>query len=105
MRASVWVGIALIVAGVAVYLRGGFTRSEEVVDVGPLEVTKTERQNIPPWLAGIGMGLSSLLVVLNALRLVADEPRARGKRREARGERGKAKDQTHAPSQSSAAGR
>ncbi len=36
MRATVWVGIALIVAGVFVYVRGGITRKEEVVDVGPL---------------------------------------------------------------------
>ena len=40
---------------------------------------------VTPWLAGIGMGLSSLLVVLNALRLVHDEPQARGERQEARG--------------------
>ena len=67
MRASVWVGIALIVAGVAVYLRGGFTRKEEVVDVGPLEVTKTERQNIPPWLAGIAV-VAGVVLVASGLR-------------------------------------
>ena len=40
---------------------------------------------VTPWLAGVGMGMSSLLVVLNALRLVHDEPQARGERQEARG--------------------
>ena len=35
---------------------------------------------VTPWLAGIGMGLSSLLVVLNALRLVQAKPRARAAR-------------------------
>ena len=32
---------------------------------------------VTPWLAGIGMGMSSLLVVLNALRLVHTKPAAR----------------------------
>ena len=63
MRASVWVGIALIVAGVAVYLRGGITRKEEVVDIGPLTVSKSERQSIPPWIAGLAVGAGVLLVV------------------------------------------
>ena len=62
MRATVWVGIALIVAGVAVYLRGGITRKEEVVDVGPLTISKSERQEIPPWIAGLAVGAGVLLV-------------------------------------------
>ena len=62
MRAQVWLGIALIVAGVAVYLRGGITRKEEVIDVGPLTVSKSERQPIPPWIAGVAVGAGILLV-------------------------------------------
>ena len=62
MRATVWVGIALIVAGVVVYLRGGITRKEEVVDVGPLTISKSERQEIPPWIAGLTIGAGVLLV-------------------------------------------
>ena len=62
MRASVWAGIALIVAGVVVYLRGGITTKEEVVDVGPLTISKSERQPIPPWVAGIAVGAGVLLV-------------------------------------------
>ena len=63
MGARVWIGIALIVAGVAVYLRGGITRKEEVVDVGPLSVSKTERQQIPAWIAGLAVAAGVLLVV------------------------------------------
>lgn len=63
MRASVWVGIALIVAGVVVYLRGGVTRKEQVLDVGPLEVSTSERQEIPPWIAGLVVGAGVVLVV------------------------------------------
>ena len=62
MRASVWVGIALIVAGVAVYLRGGVTRKTEVLEVGPLEVSTSERQEVPPWIAGLAVGAGVLLV-------------------------------------------
>ena len=62
MRASVWAGIALIIAGVAVYLRGGITKREEVVDVGPLEISKTEHQRIPPWIAGLAVGVGVVLV-------------------------------------------
>ena len=62
MRASVWVGIALIIAGVVVYLRGGVTRKTEVLDVGPLEVSTSERQEIPPWIAGLVVGAGVLLV-------------------------------------------
>lgn len=63
MRASVWVGIALIVAGVAVYLRGGITRKKEVLDVGPLSVSTSERQPIPPVIAGLAVAAGVLLVV------------------------------------------
>ena len=62
MRATVWLGILLIVAGVAVYLRGGITRKEEVIDVGPLTVSKSERQTVPPWIAGVIVGAGVLLV-------------------------------------------
>ena len=62
MRAPVWVGIALIVAGVAVYLRGGITRKKEVLDVGPLEVSTSEREQIPPWIAGLVVGAGVVLV-------------------------------------------
>jgi hypothetical protein len=58
----VWIGIALIIAGVAVYLRGGITRKEEVIDVGPLTVSKSERQPIPPWIAGVAIGVGIVLV-------------------------------------------
>jgi hypothetical protein len=63
MRIAVWAGIALIVAGVAVYLRGGITKKEEVLDVGPLTVSKSERMDVPPWVAGIAVGAGIVLVL------------------------------------------
>jgi drug/metabolite transporter (DMT)-like permease len=62
MRGSVWAGIALIVVGIVVYLRGGFTKKEEVVDVGPLSVSHTEKQHIPPWVAGLVVAGGVVLV-------------------------------------------
>lgn len=62
MRITVWAGIALIIVGVVVYLRGGITRREEVVDVGPLSVSTSERTEIPPWIPGVAVGLGVLLV-------------------------------------------
>ena len=62
MSARVWIGIFLIVAGVAVYLRGGFTKKEEVVDVGPLSVSTSERQPVPAWIAGLAVAAGVLLV-------------------------------------------
>ena len=66
MRAQVWIGIALIIAGVAVYLRGGITKKEEVLDVGPLTVSKSERQPIPPIIAGLAVAAGVILVVTGA---------------------------------------
>ncbi len=62
MRGTVWAGIALIVVGVALYLKGGFTRKEEVVDIGPLEVSTSEKQVVPPWIAGVTVGVGVVLV-------------------------------------------
>jgi drug/metabolite transporter (DMT)-like permease len=66
MRASVWVGIALIIAGVAFYFRGGFTKKETVVDIGPLEVSAEEKQTVPPWVAGLMVGAGVILVAAGA---------------------------------------
>lgn len=62
MRASVWIGIALIIAGVVAFLRGGITRKEQVLDVGPLEVSTSERQEIPLWIPGVVVAAGVLLV-------------------------------------------
>jgi drug/metabolite transporter (DMT)-like permease len=63
MRASVWAGIALIIVGVAVYVRGGFTKKEQVLDVGPLSVSTSEKQPVPAWVAGLAVAAGVLLVV------------------------------------------
>jgi drug/metabolite transporter (DMT)-like permease len=69
MRPSMWAGIALIIAGAALFFRGGFTKKEEVLDIGPLEVSTSERQEVPPWISG--------LVVVAGVLLVATGSRSR----------------------------
>ena len=68
MRASVWVGVALIIVGVAVFLRGGFTKREEVIDIGPLEVSAEEKQPVPAWLAGRVVAAGVVLVAAGSRR-------------------------------------
>ena len=62
MRGTVWAGIALMIAGVALYLKGGFTKKEKVVDIGPLSVSHSEKQAVPPWVAGIAVAAGVVLV-------------------------------------------
>jgi hypothetical protein len=70
MRASTWVGIALIIAGVAVYFRGGITKREKVVDVGPLSVSTSEKQPVPAWVAGLAVAAGVLLVAAGTRKKV-----------------------------------
>jgi uncharacterized membrane protein YidH (DUF202 family) len=49
MTAKTIVGIVLIVLGLAGLMYGGFsfTREKKVVDLGPVHVTKQERERLP----------------------------------------------------------
>lgn len=52
MRPSLIAGIALIVLGVFLLVRGGsFTTQKDVVKVGDVKLTADEKQSIPPWVA------------------------------------------------------
>jgi len=69
MRAAGIAGIALIVIGLFVLVRGGtFTRRHNVIEVGDLKVTADERQSIPPWAAGVGIAVGAALVFSGARR-------------------------------------
>ncbi len=68
MRPTTIIGLLLIVGGLVALLMGGFsyTKSEKVLDVGPLEATvqTKERVPVPPILGGIALaaGIALLLV-------------------------------------------
>lgn len=60
------IGVVLIILGILGFALGGFsfTRREKVADLGPIDVTKTERQRIPiaPIAAGVAVVAGLVLV-------------------------------------------
>lgn len=72
MRAATIAGIILIVVGAAGLIWGGFEfpRTEDVAEVGPVEVQAetTEDVEIPGWLAGLALGGGIVLVVAGIRR-------------------------------------
>lgn len=74
MRATTIIGILLIVAGVLALAYGGFsfTRREKVIDLGPIEATRTSRETVPlpPILGGAAIVGGIALLVVGARRRV-----------------------------------
>lgn len=74
MRPTTIVGLLLIVGGLAALLMGGFsyTKSEQVLDVGPLEasVQTQERVPIPPIAGGIALAAGVALLLVGAKKKV-----------------------------------
>lgn len=68
MRITTLAGFALIAAGVAVLLSGGFTSRRTVLDVGGLKVSAEEQHPIRPWVAGLAAIAGVALVVTTARR-------------------------------------
>ncbi len=72
MRLLTWLGIALLVGGLVflVYPAVSYTTTEEVLDIGPLEVERetTERVPIPPLAAGAAVAAGLVLVVVGRRR-------------------------------------
>ncbi len=69
MRGSAMVGLALIVFGAVVYLRGGsFMTRHEVMKVGDVSVSAEERRPIAPWVAGLAVLAGIALVTTGARR-------------------------------------
>lgn len=66
------IGIILIVLGLLGFLLGGFsfTRSEEVLDIGDLEVEteQTETVNIPAIASGAAVAAGLVLVVAGSMK-------------------------------------
>lgn len=68
MSMAMIVGLALILAGAFVFLRGGsFTTRREVVRVGDMAVSAEEQRPIAPWLAGLAV-VGGIALVVTASR-------------------------------------
>ena len=68
MRASTLIGIALIVIGGFLFVRGGsVTTRRDVVEVGDLKISADERHPIEPWAAGAAI-LGGVVLVFSGLR-------------------------------------
>jgi hypothetical protein len=69
MRGPVMVGIALIVVGAAVFLRGlSFPTQRSILKIGDVSVTAEEQNPIAPWAAGVAVLAGLALVTTGARR-------------------------------------
>jgi len=72
MKRILVIGIALLAVGIAMLAYKGisFTRQEQVAQVGPLRVTKEERQSLPlsPVAGAAAVGLGAILIVVGVRR-------------------------------------
>jgi hypothetical protein len=69
MRLSIIAGVALIIAGAFVFIRGGsFTTRRDVVRVGGLTVAAEEQRPIRPWVAGLGVLAGVAVIAVGARR-------------------------------------
>jgi hypothetical protein len=74
MRPTQIIGVLLIIGGLAALLMGGFsfTRSEEVLDIGPVEasVERRERVPLPPIVGGLALAAGVALLFVGSKKRV-----------------------------------
>ncbi len=74
MRPAQIIGVLLIIGGLAALLMGGFsfTRSEEVLDIGPVEATveRRERVPLPPIVGGLALAAGVALLFVGTRKRV-----------------------------------
>ena len=71
MRNLMWVGVLLVALGIAGLMVENITvtETEEVVDIGPLEIQTEERRNYPiPTIAGIVAVIAGLSIIFASRR-------------------------------------
>jgi hypothetical protein len=67
MRATLVLGILLVLAGGYILVQGfSVTTNREVLEVGPLQASVTEKKAVPTWLGGIGVAAGLVLIIAGA---------------------------------------
>jgi hypothetical protein len=67
MRGLLVLGVLLVLAGGYILIQGfTVTTKRDVLNVGPLEATVTEKQSVPPWLGGVGVAAGLVLIIAGA---------------------------------------
>ena len=67
MRATLVLGILLILAGGYILVQGlSVTTNREVIDLGPLQASVSEKKMVPTWVGGVGVAAGLVLIIAGA---------------------------------------
>ena len=62
--AMIVIGILLIVAGAAALFFGGIPQERDAIEIGQASIGVTQTESIPQWVAGLGIGIGAVLLLL-----------------------------------------
>ena len=63
-KAMIVIGILLLIAGAAALFFGGIPQEREAIEIGQASIGYTETMDIPQWVAGLGIGIGAVLLLL-----------------------------------------
>lgn len=67
MRAMLVLGILLVLMGGYILVKGfSVTTDREVLNVGPIEVSASERRAVPTWVGGVGVAAGLVMIIAGA---------------------------------------
>lgn len=67
MRATLVLGILLVLAGGYILVQGfSVTTNREVLDLGPLRASVSEKKSVPTWVGGVGVAVGLVLIIAGA---------------------------------------
>ncbi len=67
MRAMLVAGILLVLAGGYILVKGfSVTTDREVLNVGPIEASVSEKRAVPTWVGGVGVAAGLVMIIAGA---------------------------------------